>query len=59
MPCGTWTEKDVPDDKVGGVIAGFNLDSPKSVTKTKQPDGKWTVVATFAPCPDGSGSDQP
>jgi hypothetical protein len=55
MACGVYTVTKVPDAHVGEVIGDFNLDNPVSVTKTKQADGTWTVVATFLPCPP----DQP
>ena len=54
MPCGVFVVTDIPTDKVGSVIAGFRLDSPTDVTKTQQPNGLWTVTATFPPCADGS-----
>jgi hypothetical protein len=50
MPCGVWKTTDIPEDKVNGVIAGYQLDNPQSVVPTKQADDKWTVTATFAPC---------
>lgn len=53
QPCGTWTITDIPEAGVGGVIADFNLDAPRSVTKSRQPDGKWTVTAVFDDCPPG------
>ncbi|HYD37381.1 MAG TPA: hypothetical protein VEA60_07195 [Allosphingosinicella sp.] len=53
QPCGTWTITDIPEAEVGAVIADCNLDSPSSVTRTKQPDGKWTVTAVYADCPPG------
>lgn len=52
-PCGTWTITDIPEAAVGGVVADCNLDMPKSVTRTKQPNGKWTVTAVYPDCPPG------
>jgi hypothetical protein len=53
MPCGVYTETDIPAADLDEVLAGIALDSPISVTKTQQPDGTWTVVATYPPCPPG------
>lgn len=50
MPCGVWKTTDIPENKVDGVVAGYQLDGPQSVVTTQQPDGNWTVTATFAPC---------
>lgn len=52
-PCGTWTSTGVSDANLGEVIAGYKADSAKTVTKVKQADGKWTVIAVFDPCTDG------
>jgi hypothetical protein len=51
-PTGVQTETDVPPDKVDRVVAGFKAQGADPVTKTKQPDGNYTVVATF---PDAAG----
>jgi hypothetical protein len=40
------TLSDVPDSEVDQVVKDFESEGAK-VTKTQQPDGKWTVVATF------------
>ena len=55
MPCGVYTETKIPAADLDEVLAGIGLDNPTNVTKTQQPDGTWTVVATFPPCPP----DQP
>ncbi len=39
------TLKDVPADQVQGVVDMFEA-LGWAVEKTKQPDGKWTIVAT-------------
>jgi hypothetical protein len=39
---------DIPDDLLDKIIAGFALEGAK-VEKQRQPEGKWTVVAFFAP----------
>jgi hypothetical protein len=39
--------RDVPADKVDDVIQGFKDAGATSVEKTEQPDGKFTVRATF------------
>jgi hypothetical protein len=53
MACGIYTVTGVPDANLGEVLAQVNLDNPTSVTHTQQPDGTWTVVATYPPCPAG------
>ncbi len=57
-PCGKWVVTDIPEDKVGRVMAGYRSQDPKSVTKEKQADGKWTVTAVFADCPAGQPNDK-
>jgi hypothetical protein len=54
--CGTFTMTDVPDVNADGVVKGFkdNIPPPTNVTKTKNADGTWTVVAKWPPCPDGT-----
>ncbi len=47
MPSGEEKTTDVPDEKLDQVVAGYKLDNPTKVEKVKQPDGKWTVIATF------------
>ena len=47
MPTGIQETVDVPDDKLDQVIAGYQLDNPIKIEKTKQPNGKWTVRAIF------------
>jgi hypothetical protein len=53
MVCGTFTITQIAAEDVDGVIARYkaNKPPPVSVTKTKAPDGTWTVTATFPPCP--------
>lgn len=53
QPCGTWKITDIPEAEVGGVMGNFALDGPKSIEKTPQPNGKWTVTAVFEDCPPG------
>lgn len=57
MPHGIYTETDVPSDKVDAVVATFNLEDPPptSVVKIKQPNGNYTVIATW---PDGTKTSQ-
>jgi hypothetical protein len=52
MICGTFTITKISDADVDGVVARFKatVPPPLSVTKTKQSDGTWTVVATYPPC---------
>ena len=42
------TLTDIPDELLDKIIAGFASEGAK-VEKLRQPDGKWTVVAVFAP----------
>jgi len=51
-PTGTQTVTDVPPNRVDQVVAGFKAQGADPVTKTKQSDGNYTVVAVF---PDASG----
>ncbi len=50
----TDTQRNVPDDQVATVVAGFEAEGGK-VTKVRNPDGTWTVEATF---PDGGAGDK-
>lgn len=47
MPTGIQETTDVPNDKLDQVVNVYKLDSPIKIEKIKQPDGKWTVRATF------------
>jgi len=38
---------DIPADHLEGVIQDFKDSGATEVQKTKQPDGKYTIVATF------------
>ncbi len=46
------TLTDVPDSMVKEVVADFKSEGA-SVTKTKQANGSWIVVATFPDVPTG------
>lgn len=48
MPSGVFKTTNVPQEKLAQVVAGFMLDNPIKIEKIKQPDGKWTVIATFS-----------
>lgn len=52
-PCGTWVVTDIPEDEVGGVMAGFRAQEPSLVGRRQQTDGLWTVTAVFPDCPPG------
>jgi hypothetical protein len=56
MPHGIYTETDIPANKVDAVIATLNLEDPPptSTQKILQPNGKYTVIATW---PDGTNTD--
>jgi hypothetical protein len=43
----TFETTDVPPDRLKDVVAGYMLDDPIRVEKIKQPDGNWTVRATY------------
>lgn len=47
MPSGVFKVIDIPDDKVATVIADYEIQSPVSIKKEKQPNGLTTVIATF------------
>lgn len=47
MPKGEFKTTDVSEEKLKQVVAGYQLDSPTKIDKIKQPNGKWTVIATF------------
>jgi hypothetical protein len=47
MPSGVQKTTDIPESEVENVVAGFRLDNPTKIEKIRQPDGRWTVVATF------------
>ncbi len=47
MPNGEFRSTDVPDEELDQVVAGYKLNNPIKIEKVKQPDGKWTVIATF------------
>lgn len=53
MPCGTWTTTDVPDSELGFVIALYKADKATKIDTRREPDGEWTVIATFPPCDTG------
>jgi hypothetical protein len=49
MPHGIYTETDVPSNNVDAVIATLNLEDPPptKIQKISQPNGNYTVVATW------------
>ena len=47
MPSGEFRITDIPKDKVPQVVGMFKVDNPTKIEEIEQPDGKWTVVATF------------
>jgi hypothetical protein len=47
MRARTETLTDVPDDLLNEVVASFASDHASRIEKRRQPDGRWTVVATF------------
>ncbi len=46
MPSGQTTITGIPSDQVDQVVSDFESEGA-TVTKSQQPDGTWTVVATF------------
>lgn len=48
MPKGVQETNNIPKEKVPEVVAGFMLDQPPpKIDKIEQPDGLWTVRATY------------
>ncbi len=41
------TLTDIPADKIDEVIQNYKDSGATEVTKTKQPDGRYTITATF------------
>lgn len=54
MPSGVFSIIDIPADKVATVVAMYQLDQPEKIEKLQQPNGLWTVKATFS----GDGESQ-
>ena len=52
-PCGTWTVTDIPEDRVGSVMAAYRAQDPLTVVRQDQPDGRWKVIAVSPDCPAG------
>lgn len=50
IPCGVWKSADVADADVGTVVGGYKSDGALRVEVVRQPDGLWSVTATFPPC---------
>jgi hypothetical protein len=49
MPSGVFEITDIPAEKVATVIANYQLeDPPPQIEKSQQPNGRWTVTATFS-----------
>lgn len=46
---------DVPEDQVEMEITILQLDSPTQIEKKKQPDGRWTLRASYE-VPDGTSA---
>ncbi len=46
MPSGVFKITDIPKDKVATVVADYEMEGAK-IEKIKQPNGLWTVKATF------------
>jgi hypothetical protein len=57
-PCGVWRLTAVPADQVDEVVAEFQADNPITIDRIDNHNGTFDVVATFAPCADGSDSNQ-
>jgi len=54
-PSGVFEITDIPEDKVETVIANFvELEDPPppKIDKEKQPNGLWTVAATYSDGPE-------
>ncbi len=48
MPEGVFTITDIPKDKVELVAADYKMENPLKIETWEQPNGLWTVRATFA-----------
>ena len=48
MPTGVFRITDIPADQVERVIANYQLDAPENIQRIEQPNGKWTIIATFS-----------
>lgn len=59
MPCGEYTISKVPDANLTATVAILQLDHPIKVGTTRQPDGTWTIVATFPPCTNLADDKKP
>jgi hypothetical protein len=44
----TYETTDVPPNRLDAVVAGYMLDDPIRVEKIQQPNGNWTVRATYS-----------
>lgn len=47
MATGIQETTDVPADQVENVVAGYQLDNPINIERIRQPNGLWTIKATF------------
>lgn len=64
MVCGTFTVKNVPQDKLEQTMAIWRASTPTPNVTSAKDDGTYTVTAVFPPCPanvkhDPSGSLTP
>jgi hypothetical protein len=55
-PCGTWIVTDIPEDRVGNVMAAYRSQDLLGLEKAKQADGRWKVTAVFPDCPAGQAN---
>ena len=55
-PCGVWSYPDVSQDNLAVLVAGEYSQGAVNVVPTKQPNGSYSVVATFPPC--GADADE-
>jgi hypothetical protein len=56
-PCGVWNYHDVSEANLAVLVAGEYSQGAVNVTTTKQPNGLYSVTATFPPC--GAEADKP
>ena len=47
MPSGVFKITDIPEDKVEIVVADYQMENPVNIERIAQPNGMWTVIATF------------
>lgn len=57
MPHGTFRQRDIPEAMIDAAetIARNSDPPPTSVTRSKQPDGRWMLTIVYPPVPAAGG----